>query len=287
MTLEQIEYFVTAVEQGSFSAAGDAMFVSHSSVSRGVSVLETELDVQLLTRGQRRLSCTEAGEVFYRQGKALLQQASELKASVSPFRAHQKLQLCSIGVYAPRFFDLCREFQQLHPEVEVVIQQEEQLAAVEALRSGGSDLSLTFSYSIPSDGSYETLVLERGHFCALVSPQHEWAERPYLTVEELSTRQDILGGNPFRPDRDRRRDVLGDIQSILLRIKTGNGVTVLPEHTAAEFGHGCVQIPICGGPTEYQLMLVWRRENPARSLASALDFFRARLLPDAPAPQAL
>lgn len=277
VTLEQIEYFVAAVEQGSFSAAGDALFVSHSSVSRGVAALEKEWEVPLLERG-RKLSPTQAGEEVYRQGKALLTQAQAIRDSAARFRQRQRLQLSCIGVYAPRFFVLCREFQQLHPEIEVVTQQEEQRAAVENLRAGGIDMSLTFSYALPPDGGYETLELERGHFCALLSPQHEWAEREYLTAAELAARQDILGGNPFHGDSERRGEAPGDIHSILLRIKTGNGITVLPEHTASEFGHGCVRLPIRGDETEYQLVLVWKRENDSPALATASAFFRERLL---------
>ena len=278
MTLEQVEYLVTSVDTGSFSRAADQLFVSHSSVSRGVSVLENELGVQLLVRGRRMLVCTEAGEVFYRRGKALLQQASQLRDSVAEFRQQQKLQLVSVGIYAPHFFELCRDFQQAHPEVKLVLEQGDQHSAAEKLKNGSADMSATFSYSLPLDGNFETLVLEEGNFCALVSPRHELADREYLTDEELAARQDILGEHPFHPiDRDRRRDVPQDVHSNLLQIKAGNGITVLPEHAAAQFGQGCVQIPIRGKVTSYQLLLVWDVGNTSRALAEAVSYFRERL----------
>lgn len=276
MTLEQIQYFVISVEKESFSAAGEELFVSHSSVSRGVSVLEKELGVKLLVRGRKKLLCTEAGEMFYRRSKMLLQQVQALKDSVTEFRQRQTLQLCSIGIFAPRFFELCRSFQQQHPEVEMSIKPEDQRAAAEKLRSGSVDMALTFSYSMPLDGTFDSLVLEQGSFCALVSPRHELADRTYLTDDELAARSDILGENPFHNDRERRRDEPWDLQSNLLRIKTGNGITVLPEHAAAEYGHGCVQIPI-RGKVEYQLMLVWDQENRSRALAEAVAFFQKSL----------
>lgn len=277
VTLEQIEYFVTSVESGSFSGAAERMFVSHSSVSRGVSVLEDELEVKLLDRGRRALVCTEAGEVFYRQAKALMRQVGAMRDSVAEYRRVQKLQVISIGVYAPNFFELCRDFQQTHPKVELIIRQEEQRVAAERLRGGAADMLLTFSYSLPADAGLETLVLERGHFCALASPRHELAERVFLTDRELAARKDILGESPFHADRERRRDRLRDVHSDLLRIKTGNGITILPEHAAVEFGQGCVQIPIRGELTEYQLVLAWRRNNPSRALAEAVAYFRDRL----------
>lgn len=277
MTLEQIEYFVASVENASFSGAAHQLFVSHSSVSRGVAVLEHELGVQLLTRGRRTLLCTEAGEVFYRRGKALLQQAEALRDSVAEFRQRQKLQIISVGIYAPRFFELCRSFQRTHPAIELSMEQGDQRSAVEKLRSGTADMSATFSYSFPKDAGYEMLALERGNFCALVSPHHELAKREFLTSEELTARKDILGENPFHTERDRHKFTPINVHSILLQIKAGNGITVLPEHTAAEYGQGCVQIPIQGNMTEYQLVLIWDRENPSRALAETVKYFREQL----------
>lgn len=277
MTLEQIEYYVTSVESGSFSAAAERLFVSHSSVSRGVSALERELGVQLLIRGRRTLLCTSAGEAFYRRSRSLLMQARDLRDSMVEYQERKRLRVVSIGVYAPRFFELIREFQQTYPKVETIVGQEDQHAAMEHLLAGAVDLGLTFSFSLPSDSRIKTMVLEKGRFCALVSPSHELAGRDSLTSEELIARRDILGQNPFRVEWDRRRDQPNDLHSNLLQIRTGGGITVLPEHAAAEFGQGCVQIPIRGERTEYQLVLVWDRENRSRTLAEALSFFRGRL----------
>ena len=277
MTLEQIEYFVTAVESASFSAAAHRLFVSHSSVSRSVAALEDELGVQLLTRGRRTLLCTEAGEVFYQRGKALLRQAEELRGSVAEFRRRQKLQIVSVGIYAPRFFELCRGFQQTHPAVEVIMEQGDQHSAIEKLKTGAADMGATFSYSFPKDAGYEALALERGNFCALVSPNPELAGWEYLTSEELTARKDILGENPFHTERERHRSIPVDVHSILLQIKAGSGITVLPEHAAAEYGQGCVQLPIRGGMTEYRLILIWDRDNPSRALREAVEYFREQL----------
>ena len=65
MTLEQLQYFVVSAESGSFSSAAEQLYVSHSSVSRGVSALERELGTPLLVRGKRQLQCTPASGQRY------------------------------------------------------------------------------------------------------------------------------------------------------------------------------------------------------------------------------
>src|SRR3954468_1804961 len=62
MTLQQLTYFLAAVEHGSFSAAAEALLMSQPSLSEQVRRLEAELGVPLFTRVGRGLAPTEAGE---------------------------------------------------------------------------------------------------------------------------------------------------------------------------------------------------------------------------------
>ena len=62
--LPYLETFSAVVENGSFTAAADALGISKPVVSKQVSQLEKHLGVQLLQRTTRRLNLTQAGEVF-------------------------------------------------------------------------------------------------------------------------------------------------------------------------------------------------------------------------------
>ncbi len=79
MELEQLRMFVSAAESGSFSAAGRSLYTSHSTVSRAVSALEKELGVSLISRSNRMLGLTPAGELLLKEGRALLEAADGLK----------------------------------------------------------------------------------------------------------------------------------------------------------------------------------------------------------------
>ena len=62
--LPYLETFSAVVENGSFTAAAEALGISRPVVSKQVSLLERHLGVQLLHRTTRRLHLTHAGEVF-------------------------------------------------------------------------------------------------------------------------------------------------------------------------------------------------------------------------------
>ena len=79
MDLEQPRMFVAAAESGSFSKAGRSLYTSHSTVSRAVSALEKELGVQLISRSNRMLGLTPAGEMLLREAIDLLKRADSLK----------------------------------------------------------------------------------------------------------------------------------------------------------------------------------------------------------------
>lgn len=64
--LNDIVYFAEVAERGGFSAAGRALGIPKSRLSRRVAELEARLGVQLLQRSTRRLSLTPAGEIYLR-----------------------------------------------------------------------------------------------------------------------------------------------------------------------------------------------------------------------------
>jgi len=75
--------FARVVEEGSFSAAARKLGLSKASVSREISNLEQRLGAQLLRRTTRRMSLTEAGEVFQERCQRVVEAAKDAEFSVS------------------------------------------------------------------------------------------------------------------------------------------------------------------------------------------------------------
>ncbi|WP_153906005.1 LysR family transcriptional regulator, partial [Acinetobacter baumannii] len=47
LTLKQFQYFIKIVEEGSFTAASEKLFIAQSALSRQMKLLEEEIDFQL------------------------------------------------------------------------------------------------------------------------------------------------------------------------------------------------------------------------------------------------
>ena len=75
-----MQVFVRVVETGGLSAAGRALGLAPSSVSRRISELEDMLGVRLLQRTTRKLSLTEAGETYYERSRDIVLAVDEDQA---------------------------------------------------------------------------------------------------------------------------------------------------------------------------------------------------------------
>lgn len=122
--------FVRVVEEGSFTAAAEALELSKGAVSKYVSRLEARLGARLLNRTTRRLTLTEAGEVLYRRASRALAELSDAEQEVSEHAGRPRGQL---RVSAPAFYGaeiLSRhlsEFHRRYPDISLELSLENRL----------------------------------------------------------------------------------------------------------------------------------------------------------------
>jgi len=74
--LKRIGVFTKVVQAQSFSGAARKLGVAKSAVSKQISLLEQEVGARLLNRSTRKLSLTEAGEIYYRHCEQIVDRAN-------------------------------------------------------------------------------------------------------------------------------------------------------------------------------------------------------------------
>ena len=84
--LRGMAVFATVVDRGSMAAAAEALGMSPSAVSQQIRKLEAQAQVTLLHRTTRKLTLTEAGEVFYRSCAQMLAIAEEAEQRLGEWR---------------------------------------------------------------------------------------------------------------------------------------------------------------------------------------------------------
>ena len=95
LNLKQLEVFAAVVEQGSFTAAAEQLYLAQSTVSGHITALEKELGVTLLLRtGKRKIALTEEGRKVYTHAKVILQNCADLTRQLME-HAHLELTLAA------------------------------------------------------------------------------------------------------------------------------------------------------------------------------------------------
>lgn len=121
-SLRAMRVFVTVVQNGSLSSAGRLLGMSPASVSRNLQTLEEELGARLVHRTSRRLTLTEAGELYARQAEQILHQVEEANASVSSLELQPRgtLRVHSRMLVGQQYIvPALPRFLAAHPEVRV------------------------------------------------------------------------------------------------------------------------------------------------------------------------
>lgn len=82
LNLNDLRFFVVAVANGGFAAAGRALGVPKSTVSKRVAELEQALQARLVYRSSRSFTLTDAGRDFYEHARAALIEAEAAQEAV-------------------------------------------------------------------------------------------------------------------------------------------------------------------------------------------------------------
>lgn len=120
--LNDLYYFARVVEHGGFAAAGRALGVPRSKLSRRIGLLEERLGVRLIQRSTRVFTVTDIGREYYRHCLAMLVEADAAQDSIDIMRAEPKGVVrisCPTALLYFQVADMLAGFMAACPKVEV------------------------------------------------------------------------------------------------------------------------------------------------------------------------
>ena len=113
MDLRQLRYFLSVADTRSFVSAAGKLFISRQAVSKAISQLEEELNVELFMRDSNGAFLTPAGIMFYERVRTLVMELDNLSTDMKNYgtRFHQQIRLVfSVGImslFEPKLLE-CR-----------------------------------------------------------------------------------------------------------------------------------------------------------------------------------
>ena len=182
--------FTRTVEAKSLSRAAAELRVPRATIGRRLARLEKRLGTRLLRRTTRTLSLTDAGDIFYRHARIVLDAVAQAHASV---RASDDVMRGNLRVSVPPIIDdsfltMITAFAKKHPDVRVQVDFSTRI--VDLLREG---------YDVALRASSEMLpgliarTVSRHETIAVASPVYLAENGTPRTVKDLRNHRCLTG----------------------------------------------------------------------------------------------
>ncbi|HET7655291.1 MAG TPA: LysR family transcriptional regulator [Acidimicrobiales bacterium] len=203
MDLRQLAALVAVADEGTFSAAADALHTVQSNVSTHVRRLERELGAQLVDRAGNRL--TEEGEVVVARARRVQEELAAMVADVAALRdeVSGRSRLGIISSTARWLVPLLlTELDARHPKIDLVVVDATTTSLEPQVVAGTLDLAIVNLPCDDPDLAAELLFDEQ--FVVVTPTAHPLASRRSVTLTQLADVPLVLPpvGTAFRGDLD-------------------------------------------------------------------------------------
>ena len=187
MDIRQLEMFQAIVDTGSFTRAGEKLYVSQSAISRQIKLLEEELGDQVFKRIHRKIYLTPTGEVLLQYTRKIFNEIRLMTAEISDLTHLRRGYLRLAGgmsICTYLFPSLVKEYQQRYPNIELTIATGSNDEILRLLKTNQVDVALL---SLPfHDKDLEVHPALTEEMVLVMEDQHPLATRDRITFKDLT-----------------------------------------------------------------------------------------------------
>lgn len=285
MTLRHLRIFCAVQEQGSMSAAAQALFMTQPSVSQAIRELENHYGTLLFERLGKRLAITPVGEALYPRARALLDQFDELEREQAQRESHQLLRIganLTVGDALLHRYLAQLELQCPGAEIQVYVSRSSDL--LERLNQNRLDLALT--EALLGQPDYIQIPFSDDRILAVAHPEHPIFQHVPATPEDLAESRLLLRerGSGVREQFQRLMEARGlpcqpyweSVSSTVLihAAQRKCGVAILPWQLARETLERAPsllrEVPVTGLDFHRKLVLLYHQKKYISRLMSQL-----------------
>ena len=172
MDILKCKAFVASVDEGSFTAAGRLMGYTPSGISQLVSAMESEFGFALLVRKSNGVVPTKQGEYIYPLFQEYIDKETAIYAAATELSGMYKgnvMIATYASVAAHRLPVIIKEFTDLHPPINIQIEETTKNRIEKMVSSGKADLSFS---SRLSNQSYEWIPFDTDEMVAILPKDH-------------------------------------------------------------------------------------------------------------------
>ncbi len=194
MKLEYLEEFLTLAETSNYNIAAENLFVSASTLSRHIMLLEEELGTKLFNRGPRNVSLSKAGTLLVPFAKTIIE-AKKKYIDVLETECSGHDQHLSIGFSRPVIqYGLLEDiffFRDDNPDINASITESSPISLYQMLKNDEFDFILSYEYE-EYGSNIETLPLVKDNLSVILPADHPLSTKESLSLQDLKDEHFIL-----------------------------------------------------------------------------------------------
>ncbi|WP_449619666.1 LysR family transcriptional regulator [Robertmurraya sp. Marseille-Q9965] len=238
LAIFQYEVFLTVVESGSFTKAGEKLGLSQSGVSHNISTLETELGIVLLQRNRNGISLTDAGERVLLHIRQIIHHAKLLEQEAALIQGLEvgSIKIATFPSFSSRFLPgLIRKYINKYPGIQIEVFEGGYDDIKSWITSGKTDIGFL---TLPAR-EFETIQLLKDDLFVLVPETHRLSKMKMVQVDALNNESfimpkagcDALIKKLFRDHKVQPNIIfeINDNNTIISMVQEGLGITIIPE----------------------------------------------------------
>lgn len=300
MMLEHLECFLAVARYMNFTKAAKSMFLSQSTLSRNISELENDLGVKLFNRNNRFVKLTPAGETLLKMAPSLLQEIKKMEERVyaSCTDTLGVLHVDMPRTYHAGIFRALNGFVKEYGPSHIRLSPYTRGNLGEVCANPHAQLVGAYSFELSGEvDGFDSMKLFSDSMVLMVSEYHRFAKRDKIDFSELRGEHVILidrhADEVHKQVKSRLFEhgvttsfltdgvsiELPDIEALLLQVRAGVGVALMPRMIAQAYSIGCVLVELDDFELTYDMMLLWRSDDDSELLQNMLERFK-REFPD-------
>ena len=293
MLLRQLRYFLTVVDENSFTEAAEKLFISQSAISQQIKALEASLGVSLLLREKRSFTLTPAGEYLYRRGKSLVDEADAISRETVRIGsgASAQLRIGYLNLFnGQALHQAIAIFSARYPHVHITISGGTHEELYHGLLDRSLDIALNDQRRAFSD-EYINLELAQPPVLAEISVRHPLASRAQVELADLHVLPCILLSPKSQQEMEREyyEKILGfpgeflfasSLEAARLMVTGGQGYLPIEDIGALPPVHtGVRRIPVLrhGTPLRRRYCAFWPKDWENEFVAVFADILRQQI----------
>ncbi len=290
-SLDQLRGFIAVATELHFGRAAEKLQMTQPPLSRQIQKLEAAIGVTLLSRNNRHVELTPAGEAFLGEARrliALANGAPEIARRMAT-RVEQRIRVGFTAISAFEILGpLLGAIDETLPDIDVRLNELNSGRQLEALVGGELDLGLV--RLPPRHSEFEARLVHREALLLAVPAAHPLGSD--TTPIDVSQLQDAdmlmysvldaphfhdLTSRMMASVHPRSTQFIAQSHTMVALVRAGRGIAIVPASARAIGDDGVTMRPIIGWESEIlELHAVWLRGNMNPALRRVVD-----ILPEA------